>query len=146
MWIPSQQSPIGRIINDSETKHLESFPFPGTISCKEGTRRMNKTVLSFLAHPDDAEFLCTGTMIRLAKLGYSIHIASTTAGDCGTTVHDRWQISAIRTAENKKSAAIIGATYHCLGEDDLCVVYDKPTIRKAIDLFRQVAPSLVFAH
>lgn len=107
---------------------------------------MNKTALSFLAHPDDAEFLCTGTLIRLRQLGWSVHIASVTAGDCGTTVFNRWQISAIRTGENEKSAAMIGATYHCLGEDDLFVVYDKPTIRKTMDLFRRVAPSLVFAH
>jgi LmbE family N-acetylglucosaminyl deacetylase len=26
------------------------------------------------------------------------------------------------------------------------VVYDKPTLRKTIDLFRQIAPSLVFTH
>ena len=107
---------------------------------------MNKTALSFLAHPDDAEFTCGGTLIRLQKLGWSIHIASATAGDCGSTVHNRWQISAIRTAEGKKSAAMIGATYHCLGEEDLMVAYDKPTIRKAIQLFRQIAPSLVITH
>ncbi|HET6250853.1 MAG TPA: PIG-L deacetylase family protein [Tepidisphaeraceae bacterium] len=107
---------------------------------------MNKTVLSFLAHPDDAEFLCTGTLIRLQQLGWSVHIASATAGDCGTTIYDRFQISAIRTAENAKSAGLIGATYHCLGEEDLMVVYDKPTIRKTLNLFRRIAPSLVFTH
>lgn len=107
---------------------------------------MNKIALSFLAHPDDAEFLCAGTLIRLKKLGWEIHIASTTAGDCGTTVYDPYQISAIRTGENKKSAEVIGATYHCLGEPDLRIVYDKPTISKALDLFRRVAPGLVFAH
>lgn len=107
---------------------------------------MNKTVLSFLAHPDDAEFVCAGTLIRLQQLGWAVHIASVTAGDCGTTVYDRYQISAIRTAENTKSAALIGATYHCLGEADLMVAYDKPTIRKALDLFRRIAPSLVFTH
>jgi LmbE family N-acetylglucosaminyl deacetylase len=44
------------------------------------------------------------------------------------------------------AAAKIGATYHCLGELDGRVVYDKPTIEKAIDLFRRVAPALAFAH
>ena len=107
---------------------------------------MNKTVLSFLAHPDDAEFLCAGTLIRLGELGWSVHIASATAGDCGTMTHDRWQISAIRTGEAARATALIGASYHCLGEGDLFVVYDKPTLRKTIDLFRQVAPSLVFTH
>lgn len=69
-----------------------------------------------------------------------------TAGDCGTTTESPWQISAIRTAENRSSAALIGATFHCLGELDLKVVYDRPTIQKAIDLFRGLAPSLVFTH
>lgn len=106
----------------------------------------NKTALSFLAHPDDAEFSCAGTLIRLRDLGWTIHIASVTAGDCGTTVHDRWQISALRTAEGTRAAALIGATYHCLGEPDIFVTYDKPTLRKAVDLFRRIAPSLVFTH
>jgi LmbE family N-acetylglucosaminyl deacetylase len=107
---------------------------------------VNKTVLSFLAHPDDAEFSCAGTLIRLREAGWSVHIASATAGDCGTMTQDRWQISAARTAEGTKAAAMIGATYHCLDERDLFVVYDKPTLQKAVDLFRQVAPGLVFTH
>ncbi|HEV2295687.1 MAG TPA: PIG-L deacetylase family protein [Tepidisphaeraceae bacterium] len=107
------------------------------------TRRV---VLSFLAHPDDAEILCAGTLIRLADAGWEVHIATATAGDCGTMNHDRWEISSIRTRENLASAAKIGATYHCLDERDGMVVYDKPTLQKAIDLFRRVAPSLVFTH
>lgn len=107
---------------------------------------MNKTVLSFLAHPDDAEFLCAATLIRLRELGWTVHIASATAGDCGTTIYDRFQISAMRTAEGAKAAALIGATYHSLGEPDLYISYDKPTLRKTIDLFRRIAPSLVFTH
>ena len=34
---------------------------------------MNKTVLTFLAHPDDAEFQCGGTLCRLAERGWKIH-------------------------------------------------------------------------
>jgi LmbE family N-acetylglucosaminyl deacetylase len=41
---------------------------------------------------------------------------------------------------------MIGATYHCLDERDIFVVFDKPTIQKAVDLFRAVCPSLVFTH
>src|SRR5690349_9372067 len=41
--------------------------------------------LTFLAHPDDAEILCGGTLVRLAAAGWNIHIATATAGDCGTT-------------------------------------------------------------
>lgn len=108
---------------------------------------MNRNVvLSFLAHPDDAEILCGGTLIRLAEAGWEIHIATATAGDCGTTVYTSEQISAIRQDEARRAAAMIGATYHCLGELDGRVVYDKPTVQKAIELFRRVAPGLVFTH
>ena len=105
-----------------------------------------KTVLSFLAHPDDAEILCAGTLIRLAELGWEVHIATATAGDCGTTLQTAERISVIRRNEAKKAAEMMGARYHCLEELDGRVVFDKLTVQKAIELFRQVAPGLVFTH
>jgi LmbE family N-acetylglucosaminyl deacetylase len=105
-----------------------------------------KTALTFLAHPDDAEILCAGTLIRLADAGWQIHIATATPGVCGTMTQNRWDISATRTTEARRAASLINATYHCLDERDGLVVYDKPTLQKAIDLFRRVAPALVFTH
>jgi LmbE family N-acetylglucosaminyl deacetylase len=105
-----------------------------------------KTVLAFMAHPDDAEFLCAGTLIRLADAGWEVHIATVAPGDCGTTSETPWAISGRRTEEAARAAALIGGTYHCLDERDGFVVYDKPTLRKTYDLFRRVAPSLVFTH
>jgi LmbE family N-acetylglucosaminyl deacetylase len=104
------------------------------------------TALAIMAHPDDAEILCAGTLVRLAGLGWKIHIATMTAGDCGTMDKSKFDISSIRTSEAKNAAALIGGTYHCLGEQDGLVCYDKPTIQKTIDLFRRVAPTLVFTH
>ena len=106
----------------------------------------HRVALAFLAHPDDAEILCAGTLIRLRELGWAVHIATATPGDCGSMTQDRWQIAATRTAEAQRSASLIGATYHCLDERDIFVVYDKPTLRRAVDLFRAVAPSLVLTH
>jgi LmbE family N-acetylglucosaminyl deacetylase len=106
----------------------------------------NRRVLAFMAHPDDAEMFCAGTLVRLAGLGWEVHIATATPGDCGTMNENRWDISSRRTREAAQSAAQIGATYHCLDERDGLVVYDKPTIQKACDLFRGVAPGLVFTH
>src|SRR5215217_4741772 len=107
---------------------------------------MSNIALSFLAHPDDAEILCAGTLARLAQSGWAVHIATCTPGDCGTMTATRWDISATRTNEARNAAAMIGATYHCLDERDGLVVFDKPTIQKTVDLFRRVAPTLVFAH
>jgi LmbE family N-acetylglucosaminyl deacetylase len=105
-----------------------------------------KIALACMAHPDDAEILCAGTLIRLADQGWDIHIATMTAGDCGTTTETPWAISARRVEEARQAAALIGGHYRCLGESDGLVVYDKPTLRKAYDLFRDVGPSLVFTH
>lgn len=99
-----------------------------------------------MAHPDDAEFLCVGTMVRLAAAGWRIHIATAAPGDCGSATQNRWDISARRTQEAAAAAALIGATYHCIDERDGFVVYDKPSLHKVYDLFRRVAPSLVFTH
>jgi len=105
-----------------------------------------RIVLAFMAHPDDAEFLCAGTLIRLAEAGWTIHIATAAPGDCGTATENRWDISSRRTQEAVAAAARIGGTYHCLDERDGFIVFDKPTLQRAYDLFRRVAPSLVFTH
>src|SRR5215471_8306134 len=84
----------------------------------------NKTILAVLAHPDDAEFLCAGTLIRLKKEhGFDVHIASMTPGDCGAVEYGPQEISRLRRAEGAKAAALIGASYHCLEERDLLVMY-----------------------
>jgi LmbE family N-acetylglucosaminyl deacetylase len=103
-----------------------------------------RVALSFMAHPDDAEILCGGALVRLAEAGWEVHVATATAGDCGSTSEDGWAISHRRTEEARKAAEMIDATYHCLGERDGLVIYDQPALRKCIELFRRIAPTLVF--
>ncbi len=105
-----------------------------------------RVALSLLAHPDDAEMLCAGTLIRLADTGWEIHIATVANGDCGSTTLGRPEIAAIRRREGIAAAAKIGATYYCLEEPDVHVAFDGPTIQKAIDLLRRVAPTVLFTH
>lgn len=107
---------------------------------------MGRVALAFLAHPDDAEFLCSGTLMRLGALGWELHIATATRGDCGSMTHGPDEIATIRTREAESAAAMIGARFHTLREFDARVCYDKPTVQKAIDLFRTAAPSIVFTH
>ncbi len=108
--------------------------------------RDRTVALAFMAHPDDAEILCGGTLIRLADLGWEVHIATSTAGDCGSLDQNARTIAAIRREEGRAAAASIGAHYHCLDELDGRVAYDRPTIQKTFDLFRVVTPSLVITH
>src|SRR4051794_33120472 len=108
---------------------------------------MPRRVLSVLAHPDDAEFLCAGTLMRLhEEHGFEVHIASMTAGDCGSAEHSSAEISRLRRAEGAHAAELIGARYWCLEERDLLVVYNERTIEKVTRLMRTVKADVVLTH
>ena len=103
-------------------------------------------VLSVLAHPDDAEFLCAGTLIRLASLGWTVHLATMTPGDCGSAELEPEAIAAIRRAEGAAAAAVIGATYHCVEERDLRVAYTESALEKVVRLLRTTRADLILTH
>lgn len=105
-----------------------------------------RVALSLLAHPDDAEILCAGTLIRLAESGWEIHIATVANGHGGSMTLPGHAIAEVRRKEGIAAAQLIGATYHCLDEPDVEVIFDKETNRKVIDLVRRIAPSLMFTH
>jgi len=103
--------------------------------------------LAVLAHPDDAEFLCVGTLIRLAREhGYETHIASMTAGDCGSAEHTPDQISRIRREEARAAAETIGAAYHCVEALDLRVYVTDDLVDRVVRLLATVRPQVVFTH
>ena len=103
-------------------------------------------VLALFAHPDDAEFLCAGTLAHLADRGASLHIGSMTAGDCGSSILSSAKISRIRRQEAQRGAALLHGRYTCLEERDLLVLFDRPTLRKVMELVRRVDPALVITH
>ncbi|UCG58852.1 MAG: PIG-L family deacetylase, partial [Phycisphaerales bacterium] len=108
------------------------------------TMTKKKTALSLGAHPDDAEFMCAGTLALLREKGWEIHIATMTPGDCGTVQYSRKEISRIRKGEAAKSASLLRGTYHCLECDDIFILYDRPTLVRAIEVVRKVKPTIVF--
>jgi len=107
-------------------------------------QRRDKVVLSLGAHPDDAEFMCAGTLALLAEKGWEVHIATMTPGDGGTVEYGREEISRIRKGEAAKAAEVLDGEYHCLECDDILIMYDRPTLLKAIELVRKIRPTVVF--
>jgi LmbE family N-acetylglucosaminyl deacetylase len=71
-----------------------------------------KRVLVVLAHPDDPEFFCGGTLARWAAEGAQITFVLATSGDKGThdpeMTHER--LIQTREEEERRSAAILGVT------------------------------------
>ncbi|HNQ74132.1 MAG TPA: PIG-L family deacetylase [Verrucomicrobiota bacterium] len=105
-----------------------------------------RTALSLLAHPDDAEFLCAGTLALLHEQGWNIHIATMTPGDCGSATLAPAEISAVRRAEGAQAAALIAATFHCLELGDGNIWHDRDTLRRVVGLLREVRPTLLLTH
>lgn len=103
--------------------------------------------LAILAHPDDVEFLCAGTLARLRnECGWSIHLATVTAGDCGSAELAPEEIAMIRKAEASAAAKVLGGDYTCLGERDLRVVYHEAVLEKTVRLINRIQPLIVFTH
>jgi len=107
---------------------------------------VENVVLTLMAHPDDAELLCGGTLALLAQQGWSVHVATATAGDCGSSTLGPDEIAAIRRQEARSAAAILGGEYHCLERRDLQVRCDVETMAAACGLLRAVRPLLLITH
>ena len=99
-----------------------------------------------MAHPDDAEFSCGGTLALLAGRGWAIHIATMSAGDCGSKDLGSDEISVIRRQEATRAAAVLKGSYHCLECKDMFILHDRPTLLKVVALVRRVRPALVLTH
>jgi len=100
-------------------------------------------ILALHAHPDDIEILAGGTLAILAAKGHAITIATATAGEGGSAVHDPTETGRIRQAEAAAAAAVIGANYRCLGFADLGVFNDDGSRRAVTELIRRAAPDVV---
>ena len=108
--------------------------------------KKNRHILALMAHPDDIEFHCAGTLARLHQRGYKIHLATMTSGDCGSAELGPQAITRTRVREGAAAAKVIGATYDSLGERDLLVSYNQLALQKVVELIRRYDPWLVITH
>ena len=104
------------------------------------------TILVAMAHPDDAEIFCAGTMALLQMGGHEVSILTLTSGGLGSYKKRIQEIEEIRFNEASHAASLIGATHSCLNLKD-GFVYDTPDTRAAtIDRLRRIQPEIVITH
>ena len=103
----------------------------------------NQNVLAVVAHPDDAEFICAGTLTLLHQKGWHVSIATMTAGDGGSKELGAEEISAIRREEARKATDILNGDYYCLESKDMFILYDQATLLRVIELIRKTKPTIV---
>jgi LmbE family N-acetylglucosaminyl deacetylase len=98
-------------------------------------------LLAFGAHPDDIEFGCGAVIARETRSGRKAHFVVCSRGESGTYGTPRK-----RTAEAKKSAALLGATIEFIKLDgDAHLEYRAAHAIKLAGILRRVRPSVVLA-
>ncbi|MBT2249901.1 PIG-L family deacetylase [Arthrobacter sp. BHU FT2] len=104
-------------------------------------------VLCFAAHPDDIDFGAAGTIAAWTSAGVQVSYCIMTDGDAGgfDPAH-RADIIAMRDAEQRRAAALVGVTdIHYLHQRD---GYLEPSheVRKAVvKLIREIRPDVVLS-
>jgi len=97
-----------------------------------------KSAMAIVAHPDDIEYSCAGTMARWAQAGTEIVYVLCTSGDVGiaTPGMTHQQATEIREAEAREAARITGVKEIVfLGEPDGLL---QPTLELRKKLVRQI--------
>jgi LmbE family N-acetylglucosaminyl deacetylase len=93
-----------------------------------------KSVLVVMAHPDDAEFGCGGTIAKWAAAGKDINYVLCTSGDKGTSDPS---ISPYKLAQMRREEQINAA--HALGAHEVVFLsYADGTLQNTIELRRDI--------
>ena len=99
-------------------------------------------VLAIMAHPDDVELTCGGTLLAAAALGRRTGIVDLTAGETGS----RGTVE-IRAAEAQRAAAVLGVTVReNLHLPDAHLVNSIEAREVVIRAIRRMRPQVVITH
>src|ERR1700759_1302487 len=99
-------------------------------------------VMAVVAHPDDAELLCAGTLARAKADGARIAICVMCLGDKGIPSRGAAQIVVTRRKERVASAKLLGAEPFSAKIPDGTLTDDVQTRRLLIEILRQFKPTL----
>ncbi|MDD4101410.1 MAG: PIG-L family deacetylase [Kiritimatiellae bacterium] len=99
--------------------------------------------LAMGAHPDDIEFMMSGTLLLLKRAGAEIHICNLANGCYGSQVYSKDEAARVRALEAQAAARVAGAVWHPSLFDDTGIYYDAPSLAKATAVVRRVKPDIV---
>jgi N-acetylglucosamine malate deacetylase 1 len=99
-------------------------------------------ILAIMAHPDDAELLCAGTLIKSAGRGRRVGILDLTAGEMGSSGS-----AATRAREAASAAAQMGVVERrCADLPDSALENDLASRLVVAGHLRALRPSVVITH
>ncbi|NLF52257.1 MAG: PIG-L family deacetylase [Leptolinea sp.] len=108
--------------------------------------KTKKSILVVLAHPDDPEFFCGGTLARWTKAGHDVHYCLITNGNKGSDDPNITpvELATLREIEQKKAAEIIGVHHiEQLGYDDGMLIADLQARKDVVRVIRKIKPNIL---
>ena len=113
-----------------------------------GKWKETQNILVILAHPDDPEFFCGGTLAGWARDGHHIQYYLLTCGDKGRNDHNKDipgdELCELRHIEENAAAAVIGAeAVHFLDREDGTLIPDLNLRRDVVRIIRQMKPDIL---
>ncbi len=105
--------------------------------------------LVVVAHPDDAEFQCGGTIAKWARLGAAVHHLVLTDGSKGTwdATADTAALARRRQLEQEEAADLLGGTsVTFLGLTDGELTSDVANRDRVCEVVRRLRPDVVLGH
>jgi LmbE family N-acetylglucosaminyl deacetylase len=107
-----------------------------------------KSAMVIVAHPDDIEFGCAGTVAKWTKRGAKVVYVLTTSGNGGThdPQYNRETIAELREQEQRAAAEICGVTeVEFLRENDGEVMPTLELRKKFVQMIRKHKPEVLIA-
>lgn len=106
------------------------------------------SALVLFAHPDDAEFMCGGTIAKWTREGCEVHYVVITDGSAGSNEPGvtREEMRPIREREQRAAAEVLGVkSVTLLGEVDGTLEVTLDTRRKVTREVRRLRPEVIVA-
>jgi N-acetylglucosamine malate deacetylase 1 len=113
---------------------------------KVNANRFPKIALAMGAHPDDIDFMMSGTLLMLKAAGYEIHYMNVANGNRGSQEFDAGQTAKIRREESLQAAKILGAEFHESICNDLEILYTTDLLQRLTAVVREVKPTIVLTN
>jgi len=103
---------------------------------------MKLDILAIVAHPDDAELSCSGTLIKAVRAGHKVGIADLTRGELGSRGS-----AEKRMEEAARSSKIMGIHVRSnVGLDDGFFEVDRENLMPVIEVIRHFRPEIVITN
>jgi LmbE family N-acetylglucosaminyl deacetylase len=107
-----------------------------------------QNILVILAHPDDPEFFCGGTLARWARDGHKITYVLLTCGEKGRNANNPHipgeDLCPLRQVEERAAAAVIGVQeVHFLENEDGMLQPSMDLRQEVVRLIRQLKPDIL---